>query len=314
MRPRIRSASVTPGVAWLLIGVMAGPMAPNAMARPMKTVTAAEQSADPWETLLPAVPVGTRLLLTLTTGAQVEGRLVTVLPDAVVLDDNRLRSGTFTARTPLRESLTFRRADVRAVSVADTPPRPAAARNQEMDSWEFDLPAASAGSQLLLTLASGGRLECRLIEAMPDAVVVNDCRVREGQVAGKGTDRDARTFSRRDVTRVAMVDPPRKFASNGQPNAAVVRFLVTSWGVGKKVDVQTITAERIRARIASIEPGGFTVVNKMTAHRIDYAGVHHLRQDSSKGKNIWITVGVAAGVLLLLMSTADACSTYSFSC
>lgn len=311
MRPNTRASNVTRAVALLLMGTMAGPT-PGALAGPMTTTSTVEQAADPWETLLPNLPVGTRLLLKLTTGAEIQGRLVEVRADAVVLDENQIRAGTMTAKGSLRDPQAFNRQEVLRVSVMSVPTRTAA--DPSADSWDLVLPAAQVGARLLVTLAAGAVLECRLVDVRPDAVVVNDIRIIEGQFTAKAATREASLFARVDVTRVAMVNPPRKFASNGQPNAAVVRFLVSSWGVGKKVDLQTITAERIRARIASIEPGGFTVVNTITARRIDFAGVHQLRPDSGRGKHIWITVGVAAGVLILLNSMAEACSTFAFSC
>lgn len=71
--------------------------------------------------MLPVTAAGARLLLTLAAGAVLEGRLVEVRPDAVVMEDNRVRQGRFSSPTPLREALTFARADVTLVSRVHPP-------------------------------------------------------------------------------------------------------------------------------------------------------------------------------------------------
>lgn len=308
MRPNTRMSNVTRGVALLLIGLIAEPT-PTAVAGPMTTSSTAQQAADPWDTLR-ALPTGSRVLLKLNTGTEIEGRVVTVRPDSVVLDENQVRAGAFTANGSLHSPLTFNRPDVQQLSLVSTPSLSVSA--QAVDSWELNLPAAPVGSQLLLTLASGGRIECRLREARSDTVVVNDCQVREGQVATRNGMQEAVTFSRQDVTRVTMVNPPTKFVSNGRPNAATVRFLVTSWSVGKKVDLQTIAGDRVQGRIASIEPVGFTVVNKTAARKLEYASVQSLRQARmSVGKKIGIAAalyGVAAAIGWLVYFNCGNCS------
>ena len=212
MRSSIRASKVTRRVALLLIGVMAGPTAPGALAGPTRTQSAAEQAAVSWDLVLPAAPIGTRLTLTLASGAVLECRLIEVGSDAILVDDGRVRKGQFTART-----------------------------------------------------AKDGAL----------------------------------TFSRADVTQVSMVSPPTKYASTGPPDAAVVRFLIASWGVGKKVDLRTVEGERVRARITSIAPGGFTAVSGKTSDlAIAYSDVVQLRRGGkSTGARIAIWAAVTFGAL-----------------
>ena len=253
MRSHIRASSVTRGVVLLLIGVIAEPTVPSALAGRQSTASAAERG----------------------------------------------RAGVI-AKTRYPTPLTFNHAEVPDMSAARTSPRLAA--EQAADSWDLVLPAAPAGSRLLLTMAGGAELECRLVEVRPDAVVANDCRLRKGQFATETAMREAMTFARGDVTRVAMVSPPTTYASTGRPDAAVVRFLVTSWGVGKKVDFQTTAAERVRARIVSIDPDGFRVAVGTTARQVAYADVQRLRQDRmGTGKKIGIAAAVY-GVIMLLVN------------
>lgn len=201
--------------------------------------------------------------------------------------------GMMAGSTPSALAAPMRGADGLHVGTErDASPPPPSAAEQPTDSWELVLPAVPVGGRVRLTLADGAVLESRLVEARPDAVVVDDKRVVEGRFITSGT---MMRFSRADVTRVAMVNPPTNYTAD-RPNPAVVRFLVASWGVRQKVDLQTITAERIRARVVSIEQGGFTIVGKTTATRIAYHEVLRLRkQRMGLGKKIAIGAALFVG-------------------
>ena len=201
-----------------------------------------------------------------------------------------------TATAELSAPQAFSREQVRRAAVVNVPPRSAAGR--ATDSWDLLLPAVPAGGRIQLTLTDGVVLESRLVEATPDSVVVDDQQILKGRFTQRQP-QGTLTFTRAEVARVAMVNAPTNYAST-TPNAGVVRMLVSSWGVGTKVDVQTVAAERIRARIVSIEPGVFTVVRETTASKIAYGDVLRLRQDRMRtGAKIAIGAGAVIGALFL---------------
>jgi len=77
----------------------------------------AQPVADVWGTL-PKLPAGTLVRLTLSDGAELEGRLVEARADAIVLEGSQLLKGRFqiAAGVSLRDKLTFSRTDVTRVT------------------------------------------------------------------------------------------------------------------------------------------------------------------------------------------------------
>lgn len=86
----------------------------------MKPAPAASYQAagqgDIWDSL-PDLPRGTRVQLLLTNGSEIRGRLISARSDAIVLEKNQVRRGTFAPPpgTSLRDALTFKRSDVSSV-------------------------------------------------------------------------------------------------------------------------------------------------------------------------------------------------------
>ncbi len=69
-----------------------------------------------WDSLS-SLPAGVKLRLQLTDGSEVVGRLVSVQEDAIVLDRNKVRKGTFSAPagSSLRDAVTFPRSTIQSV-------------------------------------------------------------------------------------------------------------------------------------------------------------------------------------------------------
>lgn len=268
------------------------------------TPPADEQTADLWATFLPTLPAGTRLLLELTRGGRIQGRLVAVGPDTVVLDDQQVYSGGLPSNARLNAPSTFSRADVRRVSVVGAP-RESAAGGGAMDSWDLVLPAVAPGTRLLLTMTAGAVLDSRLVEVKPDAIVVADSQLRQGQLTTATPMQGEVTLSRADVTRVAMVRPPREYVASGRSDMALVRYLASSWGAGTKVEIRTVTAERVKGRIASTTPKALLLTTGTTDRVIAYQDVVQLRPGGMRtGTKIAIGATTAVGVFALVVYQA----------
>ena len=92
--------------------------------------------------------------------------------------------------------------------------------------------------------------------------------------------------------------------ASGQPDPAAVRRAVDAFGIGKKVEIRTLSNARIRGWIRSIDADSFRLQvtgNLPAAEVIPYATVTAIRGTGmDAGTAIWIGVGVGLTILVLL--------------
>ncbi len=107
----------------LMLGVLGQPVpvaAERFAARDVPGGGASQFTGQPdvWDSLA-GMPRGTRCRLVLASGSEITGRLVSARADAIVLEKNEVRKGTFSPPSglSLKDPLTFPRSDVSLVAV-----------------------------------------------------------------------------------------------------------------------------------------------------------------------------------------------------
>lgn len=138
------------------------------------------------------------------------------------------------------------------------------------------------GTRVTLTFTDGAEVTGTVVDTTADAVVINDYRTgRTGIKTSVGSSpRGTLTFTRSGLATVAVLKVPTRYNAGGAPNVAVVRYVVTALGIGKKIDLKTTRAMRSRrGTIRSIEQDGFRVVQgfRAPADFVAYSDVDQVR-------------------------------------
>ena len=173
------------------------------------------------------------------------------------------------------------------------------------DRWET-IATLPPGAELRLTFRDGTSVTGTLVRADADSVLLKDNRPGPGGLRTQPGARleDAMTFQRTDVETVRVTRTKPAYIASGQPDADSVRRAVMALGVGKKVEVRTTAAMRIRGRIRSIEADRFRVVRGGalgSTEIIEFASVASIKGTGlDRSTALLIGAGIAVTVIILL--------------
>lgn len=179
--------------------------------------------------------------------------------------------------------------------------------------WQ-QLQTAAPGTEVQVDLTNGARVRGRLIEARPDAMLLNSNELLKGAVttAPDTSLRGTQVFQRIDVAAVKIRGPrsrPSYRAAEGAPDAVAVRRVVAALGIGTTVNLRAATGGKLRARILTIEDGGFTVGRRGSTpgRQVAYGDVIELEPAGMHpGALAGVAAAAVAGAIFLVYSWAVA--------